>query len=226
MTEIATIDSIQEGAERDAAARSTLYRYLAAWLAFPWEDFHQVALAHELAPAARDVIPHLPYAIEGCDELLVQLDGVEPDYDEFQSAYVGLFDVGMGGPPCPLYGGTWGGDRQRIMEEALRFYRFFGLTISSDERDLPDHLTTELEFLHFLSFKEVETIRAGGDVASLRRAQRDFLARHPASWLPKAIAKLEKVEAPAFWRGLLGFTSAYCGADAAYLVKTEGPVER
>ncbi len=225
MTEIATIDAIREGPEREAAARSTMYQYLATWLSFPWEPFHELALSHELAPAARAVLAHLPYRVEGIDGALVSLDEVDPNYDEFQSAYVGLFDVGMGGPPCPLYGGVWGGDRQKVMEEALRFYRFFGLTISSEQRDLPDHVTAELEFMHFLSFKEVEALREGGDTGSLRRAQRDFLVRHPARWLPKAVAKLGKVEAPAFWRGLLELTTAYCRADAAYLIATEGPVK-
>ena len=39
MTEVATIDAIREGPEREAAARSTMYQYLATWLSFPWEPF-------------------------------------------------------------------------------------------------------------------------------------------------------------------------------------------
>ncbi len=226
MTEIATIDSIREGPERAAAARSTLYQYLASWLSFPWQDFHEFARSGEMIPAARSVIAHLPYSLEGVDRLWPELEKVDEDYDEFQSAYVGLFDVGMGGPPVPLYGGVWGGDRQRVMEEALRFYRYFGLTISSKERDLPDHLTAELEFLHFLTFKEVEALRNGEDPGSLRRAARDFLARHPARWLPKAVAKLAKIDAHPFWRAMIELADTYCRADMTYLISTEGPVKK
>ncbi len=226
MQEIAEIKSIEAGPESDAAARSMLYRYLAGWLRFPWEDFHKSALGGELAPAASECLAALPYEVEGAAELIELFSVVESDYDLFQSDYVGLFDVGAGGPPCPLYGGNWIGDRQKTMEEVLRFYRFFGLSLSKEERDLPDHVTTQLEFLHFLSFKEVEAIRESADVGSYRRAARDFVARHPARWLPRAQQKLEKKQAPDFWRGLIGLAAAYCQADAAYLVSTEGPVAK
>ncbi len=225
MAELATIEEINEGPEQQAAARSTLYQHLAVWTSFPWQDFHEVAMAGELAPAALACIESLPFAVDGADHFLTALAVVEPDYDEFQSAFVGLFDVGAGGPPCALYGGVWGGDRQKVMEEALRFYRYFGLTISSEQRDLPDHITTELEFLHFLSFRELEALREGGDTGSMRRATRDFLTRHPAKWLPKMNKKLAGVESPPFWRGLFGLVEAYCRADAAYLVASEGPVD-
>ena len=217
-----TIESIAPGAERQTAARSTLYSLLSAWLRFPWEEFHEVALAGELVPAAEECLAGLPYSVGSVEKPLADLKEVEKNYDEFQSAYVGLFDVGAGGPPCPLYGGHWAGDRQKVMEEALRFYRFFGLTTSKEEKDLPDHLTTELEFLHFLTFKELEALRCGGDTGSPRRATRDFLVRHPVRWLPLALKKLDKVKAPPFWCGLIRLTAAYCEADAEYLLATEG----
>lgn len=224
MEPTAVIEGIGVGDERAAAARSKLYQLLAEWVRFPWQDFHAAAVAGELAPAAAECIQALPYGL-GVAEHLAALATVEPDYDEFQSVYVGLFDVGMGGPPCPLYGGTWGGDRQKAMEEALRFYRFFGLTLSSDERDLPDHLPTELEFLHFLAFKEVEALHAGLDAGSYRRAARDFLLRHPAKWLPRALAKLDKVDVPPFWRALLSLVNDFCRADASYLESLVGPMK-
>ena len=100
-----------------------------------------------------------------------------------------------------------------------------GLPISPEAHYLPDQLCTELEFLHFLAFKEVEALQAGGDTGSLRRASRDFLLRHPARWLPKACAKLDKIDAPPLWRALVGLTSACCNADAAYLTASEGPMK-
>jgi len=224
------IDSVAEGAETDAAARSLLYEELAAVLRFPEQPFYQTVVSGDLRARLSERIALLPYPVEGAEQLLAAItvpeaDGSNDSYDLFQSEYVGLFDVGAGGPPCALYGGTWGGDRQKVMEEALRFYRFFGLTISPEAHELPDQLCTELEFLHFLAFKEVETLQAGGDTGSLRRASRDFLSRHPARWLPKACAKLDKIDAPPLWRALLGLTSASCKADAAYLTASEGPMK-
>ncbi len=222
---VTTIESIAPGGERHAAARSTLYSLLSAWLRFPWEEFHELAMSGELVPAAEECLAALPYRVEHMEQALADLGKVEKNYDEFQSAYVGLFDVGAGGPPCPLYGGHWVGDRQKVMEEALRFYRFFGLTTAKQEKDLPDHLATELEFLHFLTFKELEALRAGSDTGSQRRAVRDFLIRHPLRWMPLALKKLDTIEAPPFWHGLLRLTVAYCKADAAYLTAAEGPIQ-
>lgn len=221
----ATIDTIAPGDERYAAARSTLYSLLSTWLRFPWEEFHELAVAGELAPAARECLAALPYDVEDLDRSLADLEKVDPNYDEFQSAYVGLFDVGAGGPPCPLYGGHWVGDRQKVMEEALRFYRFFGLTTAAHEKDLPDHLATELEFLHFLTFKELEALRGGGDTGSPRRAERDFLVRHPVRWMPLALKKLGTIEVPPFWHAVMRLTAGYCKADAAYLIASEGPLQ-
>jgi len=231
--EAPVIAEVAPGPQLHAAARCTMYRQLGWWLGFPWEDFHAAALAAEIAAATREWSGSLPWTVAGLDNLCARLGevegGVEADYDLFQSAYVGLFDVGAGGPPCPLYGGSWAGDRQKTMEEALRFYRFFGLTISTDERELPDHVTTQMEFLHFACFKEAGAVGSGNDAGQYRRATRDFLARHPARWLPLALQKLNSLDderCPPFWHALLELAGSCCSSDLAWLVASEGPVEK
>ena len=211
--------------QETVAARTVLYRELASALRFPSEQSYLIVLSGELRKRLTDCVAELPYAIEGVDGLLAEIATDEQDYEAFQSGYVGLFDVGAGGPPCPLYGGAWGGDRQKVMEEALRFYRFFGLTISTEQRELPDQLSTELEFLHYLTFREVEALEEASDTGSLRRASRDFLSRHPARWLPKAHQKLMGLDATPALRALVGLAAAYCQADVAHLVQSEGPVK-
>ena len=44
------------------------------------------------------------------------------------------------------------------MLEVSEFYKHFGLNMNQEEgkRELPDHLCAELEFLHFLTFKEAQ----------------------------------------------------------------------
>ena len=68
-------------------------------------------------------------------------------------------------------------DRRSLFEELVRFYAHFGLAREL-RAELPDHLTVELEFMHFLCWLEHGASARGADVAGLRRAQRDFLARH------------------------------------------------
>ena len=86
------------------------------------------------------------------------------------------------------------------MEELVRFYNFFGLRLSPGL--MPDHITVELEFMHYLAFKESEASESGGDVESYRRAERDFLDRQLANWLPRLQASLRSQRPLPFYRAL------------------------
>jgi DMSO reductase family type II enzyme chaperone len=79
----------------------------------------------------------------------------------------------------------------KVMEEAVRFYNHFGLTPGEQQKELPDHLTTELDFLHFLSCGEHERGSRGEPATAYVLAQRDFIARHPGRWIPVMRGKLE-----------------------------------
>src|SRR4030065_69651 len=75
-----------------------------------------------------------------------------------------------GEPPGSLVAGHHERDRLRVMEELVRFYDFFGLGLAPGT--MPDHLTAELDFMHFLTFREAEAVREGGDRESYLRAER------------------------------------------------------
>jgi|TARA_B100000315_G_scaffold242894_1_gene265642 DMSO reductase family type II enzyme chaperone len=91
----------------------------------------------------------------------------------------------------------------KTMEEAIRFYEHFGLETAQATRELPDHLATELEFLHFLTFSEAEALETGTDPGSFRRAQRDFLARHPGRWVPDLHERVQQHDPMAFFGELI-----------------------
>jgi len=138
-------------------------------------------------------------------------------YLDFQAEYLRLFEVGMGIPPCPLYGGLYRGGRKAVMEELTRFYNFFGLSVEQGKGELPDHVSTELEFMHFLTFKELTALRRRDDPAPYRRAQRDFLERQLVSWLPDLEARLNKLEAPPFYAALTMLTNAFARSEHTHL---------
>lgn len=206
--------NLQTGAERTAAARSRLYQILAGAFAFPDQELFDAIRSGALAQVIADACAGLPYDLSGA--ISAELSIVTGDYTGFESEYIRLFDVGAAGPPCPLYGGVYGGDRMKVMEDATRFYNFFELRIAPEMRELPDHITTELEFLHYLTFREAEAHQRGLDPAPLLRATRDFLERHPCKWLPKMMAKLAKQETQPFFPALAHFALAFFRADQAY----------
>ncbi|MBK8309170.1 MAG: hypothetical protein IPL00_19260 [Gammaproteobacteria bacterium] len=85
--------------------------------------------------------------------------------------------------PYPLNGGLQVGPQMRKSEEAVRFYAHFGLTLTEEQKELPDHLTTE---------RNSSTSSRSGNTSSQTRgpptayllARRDFIARHRNAGFP------------------------------------------
>lgn len=116
--------------------------------------------------------------------------------DVMEADYLAAFELGRGKKPVPLFEGMHRGDqgREGVLEDLLRFYEFFDAKLSETDREYPDHLVTELEFLAWLCMQEQSAQRKDGDAESFRRAQRDFLERHIAAWLPEFRRKLEATD--------------------------------
>jgi len=206
--------NLQTEAERAAAGRSRLYQLLAQAFAFPDQDLYDAVRDGALAAAIADVCALVPYDMT--DAVTSDLRVAPDSYADFESEYIRLFDVGAAGPPCPLYGGVYIGDRMKVMEDATRFYNFFHLRLSPQMRELPDHITTELEFLHYLTFREAEVRQGGLDPSPLLRAERDFLTRHLCKWLPRLQAKLGKQTAGPFFPALVRFAATFFERDRAW----------
>jgi DMSO reductase family type II enzyme chaperone len=105
----------------------------------------------------------------------------------------------------------------KTMEEMVRFYRYFGLRPDEGMREPPDHLAAQLEFLHFLTYRETQALLSGDDADPLRRAEKDFLERHPGRWVPKLLARLDQHKPHRFYRTLLHALGLFLSAEAAYL---------
>jgi DMSO reductase family type II enzyme chaperone len=210
--------SLDTAAEPATASRSRLYQLLGMAFAFPDEDFFSAIADGTFAAAVAGTCAGLPYDLGAPPRL--DLHDATIAYADFESEYIRLFDVGAAGPPCPLYGGVYIGDRMKTMEDATRFYNFFHLRPAPEMHELPDHITTELEFLHYLTFRQAEAGQEGLDVASLLRAERDFLARHLCKWMPHLQARLAKQTTVPFFPALVRFTAVFLAADQAYAAAT------
>lgn len=102
------------------------------------------------------------------------LDGAE---------YTRAFDRGVSDEAVSIHESAYvDADVSAVFEELVRFYEHFGLR-RLQNAELPDHLSVELEFMHFMSELENHAIARGDDVAPLRLAQRDFLDRHVSKLL-------------------------------------------
>lgn len=198
-------------AQRAAGARSALYGWLARTLAFPTPQLVEEVAAGRLVAEIEARAPLLPFAFAPTEREESALADPSLTYEEVEREYIRLFEVGAGRPPCPLYEGYHRSGRMKLMEETVRFYEHFGLRAHPD--DQPDHLCAQLEFMHYLTFKEAAALISEGPTAGLASAQRDFLSRHLCRWLPLVRARAEACGAPPFYHSLLCLAERFCAAD-------------
>jgi putative dimethyl sulfoxide reductase chaperone len=98
---------------------------------------------------------------------------------------------------CPPYEGEY--DQAHIFQktQALAdiagFYRAFGLELTADFHERVDHISVELEFMHFLCRKEAYALKRGHAperIAQSRKAQATFLREHLGRWAPEFARRL------------------------------------
>jgi DMSO reductase family type II enzyme chaperone len=210
-----TEEEVKEVEENETTARSAVYQVLARQFHAPTEEEAKAILEHKPIEALREAASLLPYVLENI-ESAPSLTGVAPE--DLCSEFVRLFDVGVDGPPCPLFGGAYAADRNTTMEETRRFYDYFGLKLSQDYLLPPDHLATELDFMQYLTFKEAAATspRLGRSYAS---AQKDFLERQLRTWVPTAAERLAATDPHPYYRWLFDLVNEVVTTDYEYVVK-------
>jgi DMSO reductase family type II enzyme chaperone len=119
-------------------------------------------------------------------------------YEQYESAYIALFDIGLPQPPVPLFESAHYKSRpaQEIVLENTYFHEVLGLK-SDPGRAVPDYLVTQLEFLAALRYTQ-ENASDEATAAALGRAEAEFLERHLLNWVPAAQSKLDRAGAPGF----------------------------
>ncbi len=208
----AGVDEIKEPEGGPEVARSKCYGMLAASFNVPDETQFKELTDGTYKERLAEACTELPFEID------VEIEALPAEWsaDDFHSEYLNLFDVGAGGPPCPLYGGVWGADRMKVMEEVVRFYNYFGLKTSEDRRIPPDHLSTELEFMHYLTYREAAAPMPNL-AAPYRRAQIDFIDRQLGRWVPKLSEKLSGLDPAPYFTSLVAYSEQLLERDRAHL---------
>jgi DMSO reductase family type II enzyme chaperone len=128
-------------------------------------------------------------------------DYANTDLDTLKQQYSGLFEVGSDGPPLP------------IREDLVRFYDFFGYRLADRFAWAPDHLSVELEFMHFLCYGEATN---GAEPESFQFAQLDFTERHLARWVPQFAAATVRLAGDGLYGRVMTALAEFVRADHAW----------
>ncbi len=177
-----------------ASGRSRIYQIFALALQYPNADWVDAIKQGELADAIEPLLRSVDSSLLSEFDRTALTDAGEDD-DALAVEYTRVFDVGPGGSPVSLFGGHHLGNRTQTMEEVLRFYLHFGLERDPATHELPDHVISELEFLHFLTFQQAGLESQRRDPLHYLRGQRDFIDRQLGRWIPKLSPLLREHEA-------------------------------
>lgn len=124
---------------------------------------------------------------------------------------------------CPPYETLFGNDhvfgQSYVMGDIAGFYSAFGLQLSPDIHERLDHLSVELEFMHYLSYKESYAILHDGQekLKTVVEAEKKFVKEHIGRWVPLFSGMLKRKADYGFYKILADFTTDWMAFEIAFL---------
>ncbi|TAN46075.1 MAG: dehydrogenase [Nitrospirae bacterium] len=148
------------------------------------------------------------------DKALVKLSD-EDLAVEYARLFVGPFEL-----QAPPYGSFYMENEKRLMGdstiEAVRIYEEEGLVIDGDFKELPDHITVELEFMYYLCCKKADAITAKDTEAARKFStkQRFFHEKFISKWVPGFCERIKTCADNSFYVSLAECLSAFVSGCA------------
>jgi DMSO reductase family type II enzyme chaperone len=223
-----TLDRRAEKAARRALARSDVYRLLSEALAYPTADSMAARRDHDLLHAQQ--ASSLPERVAALLAALAEHTR-DADTSHLQSQHRRIFShvVSTDCPPCEtLYTARHVFQETADLSDIAGFYRAFGLQLAEKER--PDHITVELEFMHFLTYKEAYAFSHHGPAKArlCREAERKFVRDHLGRWGTRFAQRLAQKAGGGYYGCVASLLETYLPTELDFLrVEPEvTPVER
>ena len=190
-------------------ARANAYHVLARVLAPPAEmDTSQpVLLRYTFLQLSESL--HAP-AAKTADAWETALEDREPLAVAYARLFLGPFEV-----LAPPYESMYLDPEQRLMgrvsQAVAEAYTNAGLGPGSGPKEVPDHITLELEFMYFLGFQAIAT---DDSLWSERRQQ--FWRIHLGRWLPDLSKNMAQADCHPCYTALGKLLKAFCQSEAVF----------
>ncbi|MBL6991418.1 MAG: molecular chaperone TorD family protein [Bacteriovoracaceae bacterium] len=146
---------------------------------------------------------------EVCSDATVDVQKMSEDFaksseEELKVEYARLF-VGPHSLIAPPFGSVYLESKGLLMGNSTiavsEIYEECGIDLAADVKQLPDHITLELEFVYFLIFQQMkEPHNAKSWIAS----QESFVKTYLASWTPQFVENIRKGSNSIFYQHLGG----------------------
>jgi len=230
-----------------ALGRSKLYLLISWSLLYPEDDeFLDYLQSGEFVEDGRSALESLSRALEGTDgeraklkltalakpfdliENWISAECVNWQLSDLQAEHRRVFSNVIT-LDCPPYETLFGNDhvfaQAHVMGDIAGFYKAFGVELSRDIHERLDHLSVELEFMHFLAYKEsYARCHDGADKTQVVvDAQKKFVKDHIGRWVPLFARMLARKADYGLFRNMADFLSDWIDFDQAYLGVTPQP---
>ncbi len=195
-----TSPSSNSDAWMEAIARSAIYALLSHSVAYPTAERID-ALRTDLRPFLVDIEVdggEIDAALAG---LLRQLDTPIAD---LRHAHTMQFSH-IVSPDCPTNETAYSVrdivQQAQTMADIAGFFHAHGVRIGGRERERPDHIGAELEFISFMARKEAQALRDDQPehIEECRRTQSTFLRDHLGCWGPSLGRRINRLAATPFY---------------------------
>ena len=193
-------------------ATSHMYRLLSFCFLYPSEEMQQALRDGSLASQMKTISQTLPYASKIREEVVTFISSLTDNVSKVRPSSIQTeYDVLFGQSeelPCPPYETSYNTEQifstSRKLADIAGFYRAFGLSTSGTWHDRVDHVAAELEFMHFLTFKEAHAIASGkqSEAQLTKDASLKFLKEHVLEWVGSFAENLQKVSKVPYYASL------------------------
>ncbi len=189
-------------------ARSAIYKYFSLAIDYPTGETAELLSSGDLFTEISAHLQKLPIDFQ---ILAGKLAPLEEELSNFaaltniQVVYTTFFDMAVKKPSFSLYetanvmATSEAEKTAAFLVELETLYGREGITLS--DRDMPDHLATELEFMHFLCANNKSDQQA------------DFLTHHLNNWLPQLALSFLKQETIPFYSNLIMLIAHFVETD-------------
>ncbi|WP_454062942.1 TorD/DmsD family molecular chaperone [Candidatus Nitrospira salsa] len=230
-----------------ALARSKLYLLLSWSYLYPEDDeFLEYLQSGEFVEDGRAALENLNKSLEGkggpeakerLQAISQHLDNIE-EWVSSEGSSWNLQDLrddhrrvfsNVISLDCPPYETLFGNDhvfgQSYTMGDIAGYYSAFGLQLSSDIHERIDHLSVELEFIHYLAYKESYALIHDGPekLKMVVDAEKRFVKEHVGRWVPLFSGMLKRKADFGFYKALADFTSDWVAFEVDYLDVTPQP---
>ncbi len=213
-----TTDLRKEVVASRAVARACVYQLLSQALIYPDDDVVAAMVETDL-PQAREATAFLPVDLD--PELAAFGDQMtDISASELKSLHGHVFShvVAADCPPCEAFYTA-----KEIFQETSEladiagFYKAFGLTLAENER--VDHISVELEFMHFLTYKEAyaQTHHDPAKARFCRDTQRKFIRDHLGRWAVHFARLLDQKADGGYYSCLASLLEKFVSSEVTFL---------